>query len=181
MLASRRQRLPVITPTAASTRPRRGASASTATKTIEKHKLEDNEDYVAETAEYTAPAKKKSKQGRARNGATVTPSNSLPDSLSNSNGTPQNINEPRPIQFWLMKAEPEERFEKGVDVSYSIDALAAAKSPEPWEGVFEAYIYSTQHHQLMYCRCAQLYWLVYSRIVIQISPLANKILQRGIT
>ncbi|KAJ6104546.1 High mobility group HMG-I/HMG-Y [Penicillium sp. IBT 18751x] len=37
--------------------------------------------------------------------------------------------------YWLMKAEPESRFEKGVDVKFSIDDLAAAKVPEPWDGV----------------------------------------------
>ncbi|KAJ5225287.1 Thymocyte nuclear protein 1 [Penicillium chermesinum] len=37
--------------------------------------------------------------------------------------------------YWLMKAEPESRMEKGVDVKFSIDDLAAAKEPEPWDGV----------------------------------------------
>lgn len=37
-------------------------------------------------------------------------------------------------QYWLMKAEPETRFENGVDVSFSIDDLAAKKVPEPWDG-----------------------------------------------
>lgn len=38
--------------------------------------------------------------------------------------------------YWLMKAEPESRLEKGVDVKFSIDDLAAADKPEPWDGVF---------------------------------------------
>ena len=37
--------------------------------------------------------------------------------------------------YWLMKAEPESRLEKGVDVRFSIDDLAAAKEPEPWDGM----------------------------------------------
>ncbi|KAJ5834839.1 hypothetical protein N7447_000865 [Penicillium robsamsonii] len=37
--------------------------------------------------------------------------------------------------FWLMKAEPESRLEKGKDVKFSIDDLAAADVPEPWDGV----------------------------------------------
>ncbi|KAJ5384742.1 High mobility group HMG-I/HMG-Y [Penicillium concentricum] len=37
--------------------------------------------------------------------------------------------------FWLMKAEPESRLEKGKDVKFSIDDLAAADAPEPWDGV----------------------------------------------
>ncbi|KAF2846438.1 DUF55-domain-containing protein, partial [Plenodomus tracheiphilus IPT5] len=37
--------------------------------------------------------------------------------------------------FWLLKAEPLPRFENGVDVSFSIDSLAACTLPEPWSGV----------------------------------------------
>ena len=36
--------------------------------------------------------------------------------------------------YWLMKAEPESRLEKGVDVKFSIDDLEAATEPEPWDG-----------------------------------------------
>lgn len=35
-----------------------------------------------------------------------------------------------------MKAEPESRFENGVDVKFSIDDLAAKSEPEPWDGMF---------------------------------------------
>jgi hypothetical protein len=38
--------------------------------------------------------------------------------------------------YWLMKAEPESRIEKGVDVKFSIDDLRAAKELEPWDGTF---------------------------------------------
>ncbi|KKA25835.1 AT DNA binding protein [Rasamsonia emersonii CBS 393.64] len=37
--------------------------------------------------------------------------------------------------YWLMKAEPESRIVKGVDVKFSIDDLRAAEGPEPWDGV----------------------------------------------
>ncbi|KAI9833898.1 MAG: hypothetical protein M1819_003407 [Sarea resinae] len=37
--------------------------------------------------------------------------------------------------FWLMKAEPESRIEKGVDVKFSIDDLEASTEPQPWDGV----------------------------------------------
>lgn len=37
-------------------------------------------------------------------------------------------------QYWLMKAEPESRLEKGIDVKFSIDDLAAKTKPEPWDG-----------------------------------------------
>ena len=37
--------------------------------------------------------------------------------------------------YWLMKAEPESRIEKGKDVKFSIDDLRAAAEPEGWDGV----------------------------------------------
>jgi hypothetical protein len=38
------------------------------------------------------------------------------------------------VQYWLMKAEPESRIEKGHDVKFSIDDLAAKTEPEAWDG-----------------------------------------------
>ncbi|QSS64509.1 AT DNA binding protein [Histoplasma capsulatum] len=35
--------------------------------------------------------------------------------------------------YWLMKAEPESRMEKGVDVKFSIDDLREASEPEAWD------------------------------------------------
>ncbi|KAI0108818.1 DUF55-domain-containing protein [Hypoxylon sp. NC0597] len=37
--------------------------------------------------------------------------------------------------YWLMKAEPDSRFENGVDVKFSIDDLASRTEPEPWDGI----------------------------------------------
>ncbi|KAL8778668.1 MAG: hypothetical protein Q9194_001863 [Teloschistes cf. exilis] len=37
--------------------------------------------------------------------------------------------------YWLMKAEPESRMEKGKDVKFSIDDLMNATEPEAWDGV----------------------------------------------
>jgi predicted RNA-binding protein with PUA-like domain len=34
-----------------------------------------------------------------------------------------------------MKAEPESRLERGHDVKFSIDDLAARTDPEPWDGI----------------------------------------------
>lgn len=42
---------------------------------------------------------------------------------------------PQDRQYWLMKAEPESRLEKGHDVKFSIDDLASKTEPEPWDGV----------------------------------------------
>ena len=38
--------------------------------------------------------------------------------------------------YWLMKAEPMSRIEKGKDVKFSIDDLKAAKEPEGWDGMY---------------------------------------------
>jgi hypothetical protein len=43
------------------------------------------------------------------------------------------------IQYWLMKAEPESRMEKGIDVKFSIDDLATKTEPEGWDGTFCLY------------------------------------------
>lgn len=37
--------------------------------------------------------------------------------------------------YWLMKAEPESRFENGIDVRFSIDDLRARTKPEGWDGM----------------------------------------------
>jgi hypothetical protein len=44
-----------------------------------------------------------------------------------------------------MKAEPESRIEKGHDIKFSIDDLAAKTEPEPWDGGldFSRYIFIT--------------------------------------
>ncbi|KAL2424133.1 Thymocyte nuclear protein 1 [Exophiala dermatitidis] len=42
------------------------------------------------------------------------------------------------IQYWLMKAEPNSRMEKGHDVKFSIDDLMAKTEPEAWDGVRNA-------------------------------------------
>lgn len=40
------------------------------------------------------------------------------------------------FQYWLMKAEPDTRVVKGVDVAFPIDKLAQATEPEPWDGKY---------------------------------------------
>jgi EVE domain len=42
---------------------------------------------------------------------------------------------PSGIHYWLLKAEPESRIEKGKDVKFSIDDLKNTTEPEPWSGV----------------------------------------------
>lgn len=38
--------------------------------------------------------------------------------------------------YWLLKAEPETRYENGTDVRFSIDDLKARTEPEPWDGTY---------------------------------------------
>ncbi|OBT46254.1 hypothetical protein VE00_02302 [Pseudogymnoascus sp. WSF 3629] len=52
-----------------------------------------------------------------------------------TNGTTTAPDAPRERQYWLLKAEPESRLEKGHDVKFSIDDLAAKTEPEPWDGI----------------------------------------------
>ena len=47
----------------------------------------------------------------------------------------EEISQDEDRQYWLMKAEPEPRLVNGHDVSFSIDDLASASLPEPWDGV----------------------------------------------
>ncbi|ELR03849.1 hypothetical protein VC83_04695 [Pseudogymnoascus destructans] len=53
--------------------------------------------------------------------------------LEKTNGTTTAL--AREKQYWLLKAEPESRLEKGHDVKFSIDDLAAKTEPEPWDGI----------------------------------------------
>merc|ERR1712093_81082 len=45
------------------------------------------------------------------------------------------VDGPTGRQYWLLKAEPESRIEKGKDIKFSIDDLAAKTEPEPWDGI----------------------------------------------
>ena len=50
--------------------------------------------------------------------------------------------------YWLMKAEPDSRFEKGVDVKFSIDDLKEKSEPEAWDGksLVPIFLYSQPGH-----------------------------------
>jgi len=45
-----------------------------------------------------------------------------------------------------MKAEPESRLEKGHDIKFSIDDLAAKTAPEPWDGIHSPSHYSGKQY-----------------------------------
>lgn len=46
------------------------------------------------------------------------------------------------LSYWLMKAEPESRIEKGKDVKFSIDDLKARQEPEGWDGKSDPHVQS---------------------------------------
>ncbi|GIJ82223.1 hypothetical protein Asppvi_000729 [Aspergillus pseudoviridinutans] len=98
-------------------------------------------------------------RGRPRKDGTIRPPNSAPETpqgpkrpvgrprktpVQNGTETPSQpihseseeskvADEESDRSYWLMKAEPESRMEKGVDVKFSIDDLQAAEKPEPWD------------------------------------------------
>ena len=58
--------------------------------------------------------------------------------------------------YWLMKAEPESRIEKGKDVKFSIDDLKNATEPEAWDGKFPGVLRDSDmgNGRLMSYRCS---------------------------
>ncbi|KAL4743998.1 PUA-like domain-containing protein [Aspergillus similis] len=92
---------------------------------------------------------RKETTGTATPKAKATPKSNTPGGISRGRGRPRKYpipNDSTPAadgstdndsgrSYWLMKAEPESRIEKGKDVKFSIDDLRAAKEPEPWDGV----------------------------------------------
>lgn len=57
-----------------------------------------------------------------------------PNSTVESESEDNEKDEQAGVSYWLMKAEPESRIEKGKDVKFSIDDLAGKTEPEPWDG-----------------------------------------------
>jgi hypothetical protein len=72
--------------------------------------------------------KAKSQTGDSEDKAKATPSKSTSTGSAHERGSDEEC-------FWLMKAEPESRLEKGIEVKFSIDDLAATTKPEPWDGM----------------------------------------------
>ena len=61
--------------------------------------------------------------------------------------------------YWLMKAEPNSRIEKGVDVKFSIDDLKNVTAPEPWEGLPQV-LKNLRDHYLTSSRRSKSCWWV---------------------
>ncbi|CEL10765.1 Putative AT DNA binding protein [Aspergillus calidoustus] len=84
------------------------------------------------------PASSSRGRGRPRKiTAQTSASVSTPKTNASTAKTDKSANNSGP-SYWLMKAEPESRLDKGVDVKFSIDDLRDAKEPEPWDGVRNA-------------------------------------------
>jgi len=83
----------------------------------------------------------KGRGGNKTSSAAAPPKSSSPTSTTSAAGkkTTSNVEttsgEEEEKTYWLLKAEPETRYENGVDVRFSIDDLAAKKEPEPWDGI----------------------------------------------
>lgn len=83
----------------------------------------------------TTTPKKKDGRGRPRKSVPVNGTEGAAEPELKPETTPSSVpNKDAGRSYWLMKAEPESRLEKGVDVKFSIDDLAAAETPEPWDG-----------------------------------------------
>ncbi|RDW78223.1 DUF55-domain-containing protein [Coleophoma crateriformis] len=105
------------------------------------------EEVIEEKSLTAKPAKKPKKESGAEAATTIGVNNSKQtegksheddDKSSESKSVAQSqVSKPTSTgrQYWLMKAEPESRIERGHDIKFSIDDLAAKKEPEPWDGI----------------------------------------------
>ncbi|KAL4867363.1 hypothetical protein BDV12DRAFT_171529 [Aspergillus spectabilis] len=90
---------------------------------------------VAATPRPKTPGSSTRGRGRPKkSGVDATP-NSTPNSQPSAAKADDKTSDDSGRSYWLMKAEPESRMEKGKDVKFSIDDLRSAKEPEPWDGV----------------------------------------------
>ncbi|MCJ1400676.1 hypothetical protein MMC11_003884 [Xylographa trunciseda] len=76
---------------------------------------------------------------QSSNFSIIIPLSNQNDTKPGETGDSQTIGENKKTEdgpsYWLMKAEPESRIEKGRDVKFSIDDLAARTEQEAWDGV----------------------------------------------
>ncbi|OJD25056.1 hypothetical protein ACJ73_03584 [Blastomyces percursus] len=153
---SNRSLAPPVVQTAASSRPKRASRAlhvgkespeSEPSEGVRKRtsgantgKTKREEDSKASSAPATKPKNNKGVQPAAIK--SIQHGSGPPVSADGIETEPSNkrtVNDPQDEEddsksYWLMKAEPESRIEKGVDVRFSIDDLRDATEPEPWDG-----------------------------------------------
>lgn len=119
----------------------RSTTAKSGVSSKGKRKSASVEDPEVATKKAGRSSKKEStKSGAARRGSEVSVQID-PNGVAAQSGDQVGIEEEEDdddddAQYWLMKAEPESRVVKGVDVKFSIDDLAAADKPECWDGMF---------------------------------------------
>ncbi|KAJ4996543.1 Thymocyte nuclear protein 1 [Colletotrichum sp. SAR 10_66] len=100
------------------------------------------EDEPEPKAEVKKPAAKKAKKPAA--GKKEAPPRKTKDELKalrDASASVPDVNpdaerrDPPEERYWLMKSEPDVRIEDGYEIKFSIDDLAAKKTPEGWEGI----------------------------------------------
>ncbi|KAF4850414.1 Thymocyte nuclear protein 1 [Colletotrichum siamense] len=100
------------------------------------------EDEPEPKAEVKKPAAKKPKKPAA--GKKEAPPRKTKDELKalrDASASVPDVNpdaerrDPPEERYWLMKSEPDVRIEDGYEIKFSIDDLAAKKTPEGWEGI----------------------------------------------
>ncbi|MCJ1276320.1 hypothetical protein MMC21_004125 [Puttea exsequens] len=112
-------------------RGRPSLSNGVGTKSIAKSKL-------TKKANLSKPSKKNQNSRSAQNShgnsifSVSVPDKSINGAAEDNYEDDEKNDEP---SYWLMKAEPDSRIEKGKDVKFSIDDLKLAKEPEAWDGV----------------------------------------------
>jgi hypothetical protein len=117
------------TPTRVNVRAAGGSTASAA----KRRSSVSNQSPASSNKRTATPAAKK----RGRPAGKKTTTKELKASVAEEDGPAMNgviegVDED--VQYWLMKAEPESRMEKGMDVKFSIDDLASRTEPEGWDG-----------------------------------------------
>ena len=133
-----------VVETAATSRPKRASAAAheapTATKSASKGKRNGR---VAKSTKASKPAEKATKAAktdtngrRSSNVSVEIPKQKTEETVDEQGQNGEDEEEEGGHSYWLMKAEPESRIEKGMDVKFSIDDLKAATKPEGWDGKF---------------------------------------------
>ncbi|TGJ83828.1 hypothetical protein E0Z10_g4975 [Xylaria hypoxylon] len=97
----------------------------------------DNEDNNATQTSQEVPSKSRAslKSGKANLTQKAQTKSTGAKPVETPKANDDDTSNPPDRWYWLMKAEPESRFENGVDVKFSIDDLASKTDPEPWDGI----------------------------------------------
>ena len=109
----------------------KGKAASKNAKVLKVKKSSKKEPAVTEPASKPKKAKANSSERRQSDISIQIPSESKNSTQLEEDDELEDVNGP---SYWLMKAEPESRMEKGKDVKFSIDDLKNASQPEAWDG-----------------------------------------------